>query len=316
MCILKRPTSYIAHKGETVERIRTLIWVLAILAFTGPTAQAVDESRIGGNTTVPEGRQVDSAISIGGNVTVHGEVLKDAVAVAGDVIVTSTGRIGRNAIAIGGRILTEPGATVGGERIEIQRVPGLGILGEVGLLTTRIPQIQSTLTSILLFLKDIYWINTVLAAVALSLLIVFLLPSQAETVSATIIWSYWKTACAGAVGLICVPALIMMAGISVFGIPLIPVLILATAVAVLLGYAALGLLIGRCIPAGPIQQSPYLATAIGVMLLTVAGAMPVVGWLIATAAALFGFGAVVISRFGTRRIGDSANQQIHESTNE
>ncbi len=291
-----------------MKRNHMLISVLAILALTAPPTRASDESRIGSSATVPEGRQVNNAISIGGHVTVHGEVLKDAVAVGGDVIVKSTGRIGRNAVAIGGRILAEPGAVIGGERIEIQNVPGLGILGELSAFTKQIPEIQSTLASILLFLKGIYWINTVLAALALSLLLVFLLPSQVETVSAALNWSYWKTPCVGALGLICIPLLIAMAGISIFGIPLIPVLVMAAAVAVLMGYAALGLLIGRLIPFDPVRQSPYFATAVGVILLTAASAMPGVGWLISTAATLFGFGAVLASRFGARKISESANQ--------
>ena len=78
--------------------------------------------------------------------------------------------------------------------------------------------------------------------------------------------------------------------------------------AVLLGYTALGLLIGRLIPLDPVRQSPYFATAVGVILLTTASARPGTGWLISTATALFSFGAILASRFGTRKISESMNQ--------
>ncbi|MDP6776856.1 MAG: hypothetical protein QGI83_08830 [Candidatus Latescibacteria bacterium] len=90
-----------------------------------------------------------------------------------------------------------------------------------------------------------------------------------------------------------------MSGISVWAIPLIPLFVVAAAAGLLTGYAAVGLLVGRLIPYGPVQDSPYLALAAGVTLVAVASAMPAVGWIVSTAAALLGFGAVLLSRFGT-----------------
>ncbi len=281
-------------------RLTALAGVLVLMAVAVGPAGAADESRIGANVSVPEGRTVDNAISIGGRVKVSGEVLRDAVAVGGDVEVLSTGRVGRNAVAIGGRIIAETGAAISGQRVEIQSVPGLSLLGKLGTLTLRIPEIQSTLTSVLLFLRDIYWVNTILTLLALSLLTLFLIGSRVETVFTTIQWSYWKSACTGALGLICLAPVIVMSGISVWAIPLIPLFVMAAAGGLLTGYAAVGLLVGRLIPYGPVQESSYLAVAVGVIIVAVASAMPAIGWLISTSAALLGFGAVLLSRFGTQ----------------
>ena len=283
-----------------MKRLPALAGILALLAVAIGPAQAEDESRIGANLTVPEGRTVDNAISIGGRVKVSGEVLRDAVAVGGDVEILSTGRVRRNVVAIGGRIITEAGADIGGQRVEIQNVPGLSLLGKLGTLTLKIPEIQSTLTSVLHFLRGIYWINTVLTLLALSLLSVFFLGDHVEGVFATIQGRPWRSAGVGAGGLICLVPLIAMSGISVFAIPLIPVLVMAAAAGVLTGYTAVGLLVGRLIPYDPVQETPYLAVGAGVVLIAVASATPVIGWLVSAAAVILGFGAVLLSRFGTR----------------
>ena len=283
-----------------MRRLPALAGVVALLALAIGPANAADESRIGANLTVPEGRTVDNAISIGGRVKVSGEVLRDAVAVGGSVEVLSTGRVGRNVVAIGGRIVTETGAHIGGQRVEIQNVPGLSILGKLGALTLKIPEIQSTLTSVLLFLRDIYRVNTILTLLSLSLLTLFLIGGRVEAVFTTMQLSYWKSACAGALGLLCLVPVIVMSGISVWAIPLIPLFVMAAAAGLLVGYAAVGLLVGRLIPYGPVQDSPYLAVAAGVAIVAVASAMPAVGWLISSAAALLGFGAVLQSRFGSQ----------------
>ena len=102
----------------------------------------MDETRIGEHLTVPEGVEVTNAISIGGDVVVSGTVLNDAVSVGGDLVVRSTGRIERYAVSVGGRIVLEPGGSIEGERIEVQNIPGIGILGQLGVLTTQLPQIQ------------------------------------------------------------------------------------------------------------------------------------------------------------------------------
>ena len=92
--------------------------LFAVLAAIAP-AEARDLVRIGGSVVVEEGEQVQDAVAVGGDVTVHGEVRGDAVAIGGDVIVKAGGQVGNDAVAVGGRLVMEPGAEIGGSEIEV-----------------------------------------------------------------------------------------------------------------------------------------------------------------------------------------------------
>ena len=278
--------------------VRRSIAVLFI-ALTSLPAWGQDETRLGEQLTVRKGQKVDNAISIGGNVVVYGEVLKDAVSLGGSLVVKSGGRVGRNAFVIGGRIITEPDGLIGGERIEVRNLPGLSFLGELSVLSTRLPQIQNSMISIFNFLRGIFWFNTTLVALSLGLLLHLFLPSQLQTVTDTIGHYPLKSGWVGAAGLLAFMLLLVMLGISVVGIPMIPILVTATVVALMLGYVAFGFFIGREIPHPLFRRSPGFTIACGVLLLTLANAIPILGGFVFFITILVGYGAVLISRFGT-----------------
>ena len=272
-----------------------------LLLFVDIPALAQDETRIGEHLIVSKGIVVDNAISVGGDVVVYGEVRRDAVSLGGDLVIWGTGRVGRHALAIGGRIITKPGATIGGERLEIHNIPGLSVLGQLGVLTTRLSQVRETITSTLLFLKRIYWVDAVSVALALGLLVQVLLPGQVEATADAVGRYHWIAACVGVVGLLGALALIVMVGISVVGIPLIPVLVMVIVVALLIGYVSVGYFLGQLFPSRAVAGIPMLTIICGVGLLTLASAFPGVGVYIFSVASIVGFGAVLIVRFGLDR---------------
>jgi len=271
--------------------------VVLMMALCAP-AWARDETRISEHLTVPKGQELDNAISLGGDVVVYGKVLKDAVSVGGDLVVRSSGSVGRNALAFGGRVIVETGGRIGGQRLEIQNIPGLSSLGQLGVLTARLPEIRHSVISALLFLREIYWLNAIVVALALGLLAQGAVFGRVEAVSRTIEQRHWKAACIGVAGFLGVLLLIAMVAISIVWIPLIPALIIFMTVALLLGYVAVGSAAGRHLPVPFVANAPFLATACGMLLLTLACALPWVGAYVFAAANLLGFGAVLMSRFG------------------
>ena len=272
-------------------------FVVLMMALCAP-AWGRDETRISEHLTVPEGQEVDNAISLGGDVVVYGNVLKDAVSVGGDLVVKPSGRVGRNGLAFGGRVIVDAGGEIGGQQLEIQNIPGLSSLGQLGVLTTRLPEIQHSAISTLLFLREIYWLNATVVALALGLLVQAAVFGRVEAVSRTIERRHWKAACIGMAGFLGVLLLIGMVAISVIWIPLIPVLVILVTVALLLGYVAVGFAAGRHLPVPFVANAPFFATACGMLLLTLACALPWVGAYVFAAANLLGFGAVLMSRFG------------------
>jgi hypothetical protein len=89
---------------------------------------------------------------------------------------------------------------------------------------------------------------------------------------------------------------IIIAG-GLLGILLVPVLVVAVAVVAVLGCVALGLFVGeRTVSAtGGSLMKPFL---VGMLILAAIGLVPLVGGFVFLVANLFGFGAVLVSRFG------------------
>ena len=85
--------------------LKILITSFIFLSNSDTDATAADMNRIGEHSVGAQRMQAVNVTSIGGNVTVEGIVLMDAVAIGGDVIVGRTEKIHRNAVSIGGESL-------------------------------------------------------------------------------------------------------------------------------------------------------------------------------------------------------------------
>ncbi len=260
--------------------------LFAVLAAIAP-AEARDLVRIGGSVVVEEGEQVQDAVAVGGDVTVHGEVRGDAVAIGGDVIVKAGGQVGNDAVAVGGRLVMEPGAEIGGSEIEVAGEAMSEALGWASV----VPVLWGPL-------KAFYWLGKLVGLLALGMLLLTLLPAQMEAVVTAAEQNAWKTAAVGLVGVLAIAPFLALLCLTIIGIPLIPLVITAVAVALLFGYVGVGYLVGRKLPWEALKgRSPLLALALGMLLLSVASEVPWLGWLVFFAASLLGFGAVLRSMF-------------------
>jgi hypothetical protein len=264
--------------------------LFAVLAAIAP-AEARDLVRIGGSAVVEKGEQVQDAVAVGGDVTVHGEVRGDAVAIGGDVIVKAGGQVGNDAVAVGGRLVMEPGAEIGGSEIEVAGEA----MSEALEWASVVPVVWGPL-------KAFYWMGKLVALLALGMLLLTLLPAQMEAVMTAAERNAWKTVAVGLVGVLAIAPFLALLCLTIIGIPLIPLVITAVAVALLFGYVGVGYLVGRKLPWEALKgRSPLLALALGMLLLSVANEVPWLGWLVFFAASLLGFGAVLRSTFGRLR---------------
>jgi hypothetical protein len=279
--------------------LKILITSLLHLTISCGYVAAADMNRIGEHAIVAKGMQVDNVTSLGGNITVEGVVLKDAVSIGGDVIVTSTGKINRNAVSIGGSVITHSGAIISGERVTFENVPGIAALGNIGMVQNAAAQFQRALKSTIQFLKSIYWLNTSLLLLALGYLAVYLVPERVVTISRTLATHYGKCSVIGLVVFLTVLPLAIMSGISVIGIPLVPLILATLSVSVLLGWVSLGLLVGRLLPFNLMRESDTFCALSGLVLLTLIGAVPILGLLLISVSGLMSVGAVFLSKFGS-----------------
>ena len=132
---------------------------------------------------------------------------------------------------------------------------------------------------------------------ALGLLFLLFLPGPLQIISATMEQQALASGAWGVGSIVASFLLIALTTGSFLGILLAPALLLAVALVGLLGCVSTGLFVGqRAFSAsGGSQMKRFL---VGMLILGVIGLVPVVGGLVFLVANIFGFGAVLVSRFG------------------
>jgi hypothetical protein len=275
--------------------VATVIVTLALICGTTFAVNDLpgnDLVRIGGDATVEEGRVVKDAVAIGGSVTVlsGGHVMGNAVAIGGDVHLKANARVEGDAVAIAGEILKEEGASVG--RNEVAILSGAkGILPAFWKWSLLDILYGSYLASLVLH------ILVVMIIAALGILLLLFVPGPVQITSSTIRQATLKSGGWGVGSIVAIVLLLVFTTGSLLGILLAPVLAVAVAVVGVLGCVATGLFVGNrtvSASAGSLIR-PFL---VGMLILAALGLVPLVGGLVFLVANLFGFGAVLVSRFG------------------
>ncbi|HKV13382.1 MAG TPA: hypothetical protein VJ725_34895 [Thermoanaerobaculia bacterium] len=290
-----------------------------------------------GGVTVDEDELAEEVVAVGGSVRVDGEVERDVVAVGGDVRIK--GRVGGQVVSVGGGVYLEDGAVVEGDVATVggtvHRGKGARIEGqssEVGF----IPFISSRRGE---WDPDFgpwgFWgggmnaVGEVIGLVFMALLVCLVLlvaRRPLERVDRQLVEEPWKAGLVGFLAqLLFLPLLIVVTvllAITVVGCALFllyPFLFLALILYALLGYAAVAHRVGRWVEGrfGRGFGSPFAAALIGVVVIQIwsvignvlgmgngvldffSGMFLLLGWAVSYVAWTVGFGAVLLSRFGT-----------------
>jgi hypothetical protein len=282
---------------------------------------------VGGSLSI-HGLVKGDAVAIGGSVEVDGEVTGDVAAIGSSVELGDGAHISGDAISIGGSVDQDPGAVVEGTIQEVPFFPSLRFGGwsGSGAKISHGPDISvdfSPARSAFGFAWELFSIALLAIFAALTLLVA---KNPVERVGRQVSDEPWKS---GLVGLLCqilffplLVLLILILVISIVGIPfllLLPFAILALVLVGLLGYTAVALLLGRWSEErfGWSFASPFLALLVGIGLIEIwsliseilsAGPGPIkffavmfglFGGLLCYVVWTIGFGAAILSRFGT-----------------
>jgi hypothetical protein len=145
-------------------------------------------------------------------------------------------------------------------------------------------------------------IISAIAFAALGALVVIFAPGPTRRVSDAVVARPWNAAGVGCLTLILVPILAILLVITLIGTPIAFLLGVIAVIAWIFGWIAVGYLAGerilRAFRARDIL--PVLAVIVGIVVLMLVSQVPVIGWLVTCLVGLFGIGAVVLTRFGTR----------------
>jgi len=287
----------------------------AALALGGSTPESANEFLLrAGDLRVPAGTVVHGAaiavagtasidgtvegdaIALGGNVDIRGRVAGSARAYGGSVILRATAVVGGDAIASGGTVQREPGASVGGRRSESAPSPP----GGEGKAPAPLWWWLALLTGGLLVLKSLLWFAYLFALagfVGSAWLIAVLFPRVVARLGAVLGRDPVIAFGAGLLGWPVSFVVAVLLAVSVVGLTLVLLVPVALVTAVIFGSTGVALVIGQRIRhAGPAQE-----VIVGAVILAVAFSIPGLGGVAALVVATWGLGAVLLAFLEGRR---------------
>ncbi|MBI5510954.1 MAG: polymer-forming cytoskeletal protein [Deltaproteobacteria bacterium] len=250
-----------------------------------------DRVVVGAQGRVEAGETVADAVAVGGSMTVAGHVRGDAVAVGGSVILEPGAVVDGDAVAIGGGVEVAEGATLNGNRVSL----GGSLGGVVKSLASFNPERFLLPAIVLRVLSSLVRMITLLI---LGLLLLAFAPGRIQGVREVLAARPGQSFVTG-FGLMLgfVPLCILLA-VTLVGIPLIPVAILALIAVVVMGLVAFAVWLGYRIPVYTANKTPVSALVMGMVVVTAVDLVPIFGGAVLAAVSLAAAGAVLLSRFG------------------
>jgi hypothetical protein len=232
--------------------------------------------------------RVETIVTIGGDLTVMGEVVSNAVVIGGSLELGPEARVGGDVVAVGGSITRHSGAVVVGDRMEVSGAVIGTRTGEPRMIRDR------ALASSLAILAQI------IGSFLISLVILAFAPRRIRTISEELRTKPGRSILLGLAIVVLFLPLLGALTVSIVGIPLIPVAIMLLAAVLIVGLTGLAVRIGYWMPFYAEHRSAFGALALGYLLLAVIGLIPWVGAVVIPLVALFAGGAVLSSWIGGR----------------
>jgi len=262
-----------------------------------------DIVKFGGDVLVNANEQVNGdVVVIFGSAKIMGEVKGGVVVIFGDAELTATSVVENDVVCIWGDTQIEDGAQIKGQTTVLQ----LGKNWNKNINA----HIFSPVFTVFRFLRFILLFTFLL-------LIYLAFPKPVQVIRDRISTEYAKSLIVGMIGLILLPVVFVILLITILGIPIaVLILPLTVAVSFLLGGAGFSLFLGRFIQdyLGLKITSSFLQLVIGMLVLglipflrkvlesidpTFSSILLIVTILIFLLAWIPGFGAVLLTRFGT-----------------
>ena len=265
----------------------------------------------GGDITLPAGEHADAVIVVNGTATILGEA---NTVVAIDGAANLLGARTESVVAVRSPIEIGVDTVVQGDVLTldslVHQTGNAEVSGEVKDLAGTLIGIGAVLAPALILL----WIGFGLATIVAGLLLAGLATRQVREAEALISREPIQTLVSGIVGLIGIPLLAIVLIITVIGAPLgVGILLMALPLMAFVGYLVAGIWIGDWVlhQAAPQRdgERPYLAAAVGVLVLEAVAIVPVLS-IVTAIASLFGFGAVLLLSLRTLRSRPSSQPAI------
>lgn len=319
--------------GHSVEpmnrtvRLGSLVLLLAIMLAGVGYAQDQDAQtstanvergsliKFGEGVELGADERTDNVVVFGGDVTVLGDVRESVVAIGGQIWISGT--VGDVVVAVGQDVILEAGAVVDGDVVsvggDVRRDPSAVVNGEITVVAwSGLGESWDEILGfgLLAFLGLSIWgfFGWLIVMFVIGWLMLSLLPNPMERHADALRASPMHALGWGVLAFLLFVPLMMVMVLTILGIFLIPLLVLAYVYAGIVGVIVSALLLGHKLsdPLKREQISPVSALAIGLVILGLIRLVPVLGAVVTLVLWLFGFGIVLATRFGTRSYGQAA----------
>jgi len=268
---------------------------------------------IGGTATLEEGSSMTGDVILtGGTMTLSGTVNGGFLAIGGAINIEDTAVINGNISLIGATIKKSPLAEINGEITEqAPKFFDFDLSNPDGLDIPFAKQRNALEKMLQASLQA-------LAMAALAVILGLLFPQQIKRVAAAANKEPLITGGVGILTLVIAPVVLVLLAITVILIPVSVLAALFLGLTVMYGWVSIGQEVGqRLAELFKTSWHPSIAAGIGTLLLGLvtgfANLIPCIGWLFGFLVALFGLGAVVISRFGSSKYADKMVKAVMPS---
>jgi cytoskeletal protein CcmA (bactofilin family) len=283
--------SYTLHSGESLN---------GNLVVLGGTVDLQQNSNLNGNVLLA-----------GGSLHVDGKVTGNILATGGSVDLASNAVVSGDISTLGATLNRSPGAQVLGNINNGFSGPAeITVPGNIQVPNTIIhTEVNIIVQTFLFFLRAFLW-------AALAILVVLFLPRQVEQVSQAAIAQPLISAGLGVLTAVILPLVLVLVAITIIGIPVSLLGVLALVVTWAFGIVVLGLEVGKRL-AQMLKVDlavPVMAGAGTFILVLVMNgikvAIPCIGWIFAALVGCLGLGAVLLTRYGTQPYPPAASQAM------
>ena len=252
---------------------------------------------LGGNVLI-EGTVTDDVMVVGGSITISGEARQSVVGIGSRIIVKSTARIGEDLAALGGTLEKEPGCTIGGDTIYFQTAELGDRLFKDGLLSSVFSMSLIPIFVVFKLVIIFLWLMVALMGAAL-------FPKPIAFASGEVRKSFWPAFGIGLAAILVFSGLVLFAAllsIILIGIPVLLALIVAGTFIKVFGRLAVFYFLGDSAlrALGSKRISALGAVLAGLLLFSLVGFIPIVGFFFGFVMNAVGWGIALRTKFGTR----------------
>lgn len=282
-----------------------LFLLLALVPASVFAQQAMDDDsdsfifQVNRPATVATGEMVDILVVIDDDAVIDGQVTDTLVVVNGTA--TINGFVTGDVIVAEGALVVNDGATVKDITLFRSDMTQAGTATITGDVTEQ--DSYTGFTWGLTIFSVVFWIGTTIAVLLAGLAIMALFGRQMDVAVQTITTRPMESVVTGLVTWILLPILAILTFITIIGIPVgLGLLFVVIPLLALMGFMVSAYWLGlRVVMMTNIGVGRYLSLVIGLVLLTLVGAIPWIGGVVTFFATLFGTGALVYLLYRRRQ---------------